>query len=107
MDAQSKASTHAATLLAEQLAPLGKQVEILRCAESKPSSQQAQFLQLDSTTRESRELMKQLGNTDAHDTYRWTQSDDRRGAILKQVFGRMPEIDNHTGSEGERHDGLR
>ena len=42
MDAQSKAATYAATLLAEQLEPLGKRrVEILRCAESKPSRQQA------------------------------------------------------------------
>lgn len=107
MDTQAEAATYAATLLAEQLAPLGKQVEILRCAESKPSRQQADLLQLDSTSSEARSLMRQLGNADAHETYRWTQSDDRRGSILKQVFARMPEIDNHTGSEGERHDGLR
>lgn len=96
MDTQAQAATHAATLLAEQLAPLGKQVEILRCAESKPSPHQAQLIQLDSTSRDSRELMKQLGNADAHETYRWTQSDDRRGVILKQVFARMPETDKHA-----------
>ena len=107
MDAQAEAATYAATLLAEQLAPLGKQVEILRCAESKPSRQQARLLQLDSTSRDSRNLMRQLGNTDAHETYRWTQSDDRRGTILKQVFARMPETDNHPEPEGEKHDGLR
>ncbi len=95
MDTQAEAATYAATLLAEQLAPLGKQVDILRCAESKPSRQQAHLLQLDSASREARRLMKQLGNADAHDTYRWTQGDDRRGAILKQVFERMPETDNH------------
>ena len=102
MDAQAEAATYAATLLAEQLAPLGKQVEILRCAESKPSRQQARLLQLDSTSRDSRNLMRQLGNTDAHETYRWTQSDDRRGTILKQVFARMPETDNHPEPEGEK-----
>ena len=102
MDAQAEAATYAATLLAEQLAPLGKQVEILRCAESKPSRQQAQLLQLDSTSRDSRNLMRQLGNTDAHETYRWTQSGDRRGTILKQVFARMPETDNHPEPEGEK-----
>ena len=96
MDAQSEAATHAATLLAEQLAPLGKQVEILRCAESKPSREQAHLLQLDSASREARDLMRQLGNADAHETYRWTQNDDRRGAILKRVFERMPEINNHA-----------
>ena len=107
MDAQAKAATYAATLLAEQLAPLGRQVQILRCAESNPSRQQAHLLQLDSASREARRLMKQLGNTDAHETYRWTQSDDRRGASLKQVFARMPEADNHPEPEGEEHEGLR
>ena len=102
MDAQSKAATYAATLLAEQLAPLGKQVEILRCAESKPSGQQAHLLQLDSTSPEAQDLMRQLGNADAHETYRWTQSDDRRGAILKRIFERMPEITNHTEPRGKR-----
>ena len=107
MDAQSKASTHAATLLAEQLAHLGKHVDILRCAESKPSPEQAQLLQLDSASPKARNLMKQLGNADAHKTYRWTQSDDRRGAILKQVFVRMPEIDHHIEPKGAKNDGLR
>lgn len=107
MDAQSKAATHAATLLAEQLEPLGRRVEILRCAESKPSRQQAHLLQLDSTSSEAQNLMRQLGNADAHETYRWTQSDERRGAILKQVFARMLETDNHPEPEGEKHEGLR
>ena len=107
MDAQSQAATHAATLLAEQLAPLGKQVDTLRCAESKPSPEQSQLLQLDSTSPKARNLMKQFGNADAHETYRWIQSDDRRGAILKQVFVRMPEADNHTEPKGEKHEGLR
>ena len=107
MDTQARATTHAATLLAEQLALLGKRVEILRCAESKPSPHQAQLLQLDSTSRESRDLMKQLGNADAHETYRWTQSDDRRGAILNEVFARMPEIDDHTEPKGENRERLR
>ena len=101
MDAQSKAATYAAKLLAEELAPLGKQVEILRCAESKPSHQQAQLLQLDSTSREAQGLMRQLGNADAHETFRWTQSDDRRGAILQRIFELMPEINSHTESRGE------
>ena len=96
MDAQSKASTHAATLLAEQLAPLGKQVEIIRCAESKPSRQQAHLLQLDSTCGKAQHLMRQLGNADAHETFRWTQGDHRHGAILQRIFERMPEINNHA-----------
>ena len=107
MDAQARAATYAATLLAEQLAPLGRQVQILRCAESNPSRQQAHLLQLDSASGEARRLMKQLGNTDAHETYRWTQSDDRRGTILKQVFARMPEADKHPEPEGEKHEELR
>ena len=102
MDAQAKAATYAATLLSDQLARLGKQMEILRCAESEPSHQQAQLLQLDSASRDARELMKQLGNADAHETYRWTQSDDRRGAILKRIFERMPEITDHTEPRGNR-----
>ena len=101
MDAQSKAATYAAKLLAEQLAPLGKQVQILRCAESKPSRQQAHLLQLDSTSPEAQDLMRQLGNADAHETFRWTQGDHRRGAILQRIFERMPETNSHTESRGE------
>ena len=107
MDAQSQAATFAAKLLAEQMEALGKPVQILRCAESKPSPEQAQLLQLDSASPEAWSLMKQLGNADAQETYRWTQSDDRRGAILKQVFARMPEIDNHIEPKGEKNDRLR
>ena len=99
MDAQSKAANYAAALLAEQLAPLGRQVEILRCAESKPSRQQAHLLQLDSTSSEAQKLMKQLGNADAHETFRWTQGDDHRGNSLKRTFERMPEINHHSQTE--------
>jgi len=99
MDAQSTATTYAATLLAEQLAPLGRKVEILRCAETKPSHQQAHLLQLDSTSAEALNLMRQLGNADAHETYGWTQGDHRRGAILQRIFERMPETDKHSKTE--------
>ncbi len=98
MDAQSKAATYAATLLAEQLESLGRRVEILRCAESKASRHQADLLQLDSTSSEAQDVMRQLGNADAHETFRWTQGDHRQGAILDQVFERMPETNNHSPS---------
>ena len=70
-------------------------MEILRCAESKPSRQQAHLLQLDSTSTEAQNLMSQLGNADAHETFRWTQGNHRRGAILERIFERMPET-NHS-----------
>ena len=89
MNAQSKATQFAANLLADQLVRLEKQVHILRCEESVPSAEQAHLLQIDATSKESLDLMRQLGNEDAQSTYRWCQSPgDSRGELLTQIFER-------------------
>ena len=106
MNAQGRAAHYAATLLAEQLKRLGKRITILRCVESSPSASQARLLQLDSASRDARDLMKQLGNEDGQQTYRWSQlPNDRRGELLTQIFERMPEVDdsNPNGEEGTRN----
>lgn len=96
MNAQVSSMHFAATLLAEQLKRLGKQIHILRCEESMPSAAQARLLRLDSTSREARDLMKQLGNEDGQQTFRWCQlSGDDRGDLLTQIFEKMPEL-NHS-----------
>ena len=105
MNAQGRAAHYATVLLAEQLERLGKRVHILRCEESIPSAKQADFLQLDSASKEACDLMKQFGNEDGHLTYRWCQlPGDHRGDLLTQIFERMPKIahSDMNGKEGER-----
>ena len=95
MNAQGRSAQYAATLLAEQLERLGKPVHILRCEESSPAPNQAHLLQLDSASKDARELMKQLGNQDGHLTHRWCQlANDNRGELLTQIFERIPKIDS-------------
>ena len=90
MNAQGQAADYAATLLCEQLERLEKPVRILRCEESKPSSNQAHLLRLDSASKAAIALMNQLGNHDGHATFRWCQQPtDPRGKPLSQIFDRM------------------
>lgn len=96
MDAQAKGVTHAAALLGQQLGSLGKQVDILRLGESATSDEQAPLLKLDAAFPEAQKLMRGLGNVDAQAAYAWTQGDDRCGSLLRRIFERMPEIDDHT-----------
>ena len=110
MNAQGHSAHYAATLLAEQLGRLGKSVHILRCEESRSSANQVHHLQLDSASVEARDLMKELGNEDGQQTYRWCQlPGDHRGELLTEIFERMPEIDhsNPNEKEGKRNEGLR
>ena len=102
MNAQGRSAHYAAVLLAEQLERLEKQVDIVRCEESTPSPEQSHDLQLDSASKKARGLMKQLGNEDGQQTYRWCQlPNDRRGELLTQIFERMPEIDDSNPNRGE------
>ena len=95
MNTQGHAARYAVTLLVEQLARFGKCVRVLRCEEFRSSSDQASLLQLDSTSEKALSLMKQLGNRDGHEAYRWCQPPaDDRGKLLTEIFERMPAIND-------------
>ena len=103
MNTQGWAAQHAAILLAQQLERLGKNVHILRCEESRPSANQSHLLQLDSSSKDARDLMRHLGNEDGQRTYRWCQlPDDYRGKLLAQIFNRSLKIDQSNNNRKER-----
>ncbi len=92
MSSQGKSARYAVTLLVEQLKRLGKHVDIVRCQEHKPSSAQADLMQLDSASKKALNLMEQLGNRDGQEIYRWCQPPDidERGKLFIETFKRMP-----------------
>ena len=93
MNAQSQAAMFAATLLKGELRKIGKQVDIIRLRQSSPSPAQADLLQLDLASDEALQLMKELGNEDGHETYRWCQdASSHDGELLNQIFARMREV---------------
>lgn len=97
MDAQGQAAHYSAGLLAAELGRLGKQVALLRCQESAPSSDQVALLQLDSASKEALSLMEELGKHDGDGTYRWRQSSDKtKGRQLAEIFQRMPETNDEA-----------
>ena len=95
MNAQGAAAHCAAILLKNQLDRIGKHVHILRCEEPTPSSEQANLLQLDSASKKSLSLMKDLGTKGATETFRWCQKPvNENGKWLKKIFQGMPELPN-------------
>ncbi len=97
MDAQGQAADYSARHLVAELGRLGKQVALLRCQESAPSSDQVALLQLDSASKEALSLMEELGKHDGDGTYRWRQSSDKtKGRQLAEIFQRMPETNDEA-----------
>ena len=96
MNTQGHSARYAVTLLTEQLGRLGKCVHVIRCEESKPSSDQIGLLRLDSTSKKALRLMRQLGNRDGQEIYRSCQPPGitEQGQLIIETFGRMPEIGN-------------
>ncbi len=96
MNTQGYSARYAVTLLVEQLARFGKHVHVIRCEESTPSSDQSNLLRLDSTSEKALHLMKELGNRDGQEIYRWCQPKppgiDKRGQLITGTFEQMPEI---------------
>ncbi len=91
MDAQGQAAHYSARLLAAELRRLGKNVALLRCEGSAPSSDQVALLQLDSASKKALSLMEKLGAYDGDETYRWRQDSDLpKGRKLAEIFQRMP-----------------
>ena len=100
MDAQGQAAHYSAQLLAAELGRLGKDVALLRCEESAPSSDQVALLELDSASKEALSLMDELGKYDGDETYRWRQDPKpSKGGQLASIFQRMPET-NDEATEG-------
>lgn len=100
MDAQGQAAHYSAQLLAAEFGRLGKDVALLRCEESAPSSDQVALLELDSASKEALSLMEKLGKYDGDETYRWRQhSNLPKGRQLASIFQRMPET-NDEATEG-------
>ena len=96
MNSQASAAKYAADLLATSLSNMGRQVTALRCEETTPSGEQVKQLQLDSVSGKARGTMAKLGRVDGNETYRWTQTDNNpKGKVLRQIFERMPVINNH------------
>ena len=92
MDAQGQGAHYSAQHLVAELGRLGKDVAILRCEESAPSSDQVPLLQLDSASKAALSLMEKLGTYDGDETYRWRQDSNLpNGRQLAEIFQRMPE----------------
>ena len=102
MNSQSLGAQHAAELLAASLSKAGRRVTVLRCAESKPSAEEAPLLQLDSASSKALDHMARLGRQDAISTYGWTQTDSSRGKLLKLIFGKMPTISTADHKQGDQ-----
>lgn len=97
MDAQGQAAHYSAQHLAAELGRLGKEVVILRCKESAPSSDQIDLLQLDSASNGALSLMEELGKHDGDGTYRWRQGSNLpNGRKLAEIFQRMPETNDEA-----------
>lgn len=94
LTSQTRTAQYAAEFLASSICDMGREVTILRCEETKASSEQEPLLQLDSASDDALELMANLGEQDATMTYRWTHTLSRRreGELLKLIFGRTPRI---------------
>ena len=97
MDAQGQSAHYSARLLAAELRRLGKDVALLRCEESAPSSDQVALLQLDSASKAALALMEKLGTYDGDETYRWRQDSNLpNGRRLAEIFQRMPETNDEA-----------
>lgn len=90
MNSQATASRNMAELIANYLKRRGRTIHIVRCHETPPSAEQSREIQFDSTARSSLKLLEQMGNKDAHETYRGCQPPETpEGEWLNTMFSRM------------------
>jgi hypothetical protein len=90
MNAQADAAHQLVKRLVGQFNQLGRHVHYVRCAETKPSPDQAKDLALDNASDEALCLLAMLAGDDATATYQWVQEKNSRGAVISDVFSAMP-----------------
>ena len=92
MNAQADAAHQLVKRMITQFNKLGRRITYVRCAETKPSSEQARDLALDNASDEALGLLAGFGAADATATYQWVQDNDTRGAIIRDTFNSMPAV---------------
>lgn len=102
MTSQAIAAHYAAELLTASLSNADRKITVLRCEETKASTDQAPLLQLDSVSSDALDLMSSFGHKDATSMYQWTQTDSFKGKMLKLIFGKMSTISIADHRQGDR-----
>lgn len=92
MNAQAAAAHELVGRMVTQFGKLGRRISYVRCAETKPSSEQAKDLALDNASNDALGLLARFGAEDATATYKWVQDNDSRGAVIRAVFDSMPAV---------------
>lgn len=97
MNAQARASRNMVDLIANHLKRRGRVIHIVRCHQTPPSAEQSREIQFDLTAQKSLNLLEQMGNKDAQETYRGCQTPETsEGKLLNAVFSRMTTNKVHS-----------
>lgn len=92
MDAQASGHQFMAKFLAEHLRRCGRNVTLLRFDQSAPSSEQSNYLGLDSATQRACSTLIELGNSDALKLYGRALDPESEYNILEKIFKTMPVL---------------
>jgi predicted acylesterase/phospholipase RssA len=92
MNAQAAAAHELVGRMVTQFGKLGRRISYVRCAETKPSSEQAKDLALDNASNDALGLLARFGAQDAIATYKWVQDNSPQGAVIRAIFDSMPAV---------------